>query len=366
MEKIKRFFECALPITACNIKCSYCYVIQEARRSMKIEELQYPPEYVAKALSKKRLGGVCLFNICGSGETLAHPQIVDLVKCILEEGHYVSITTNGTLTNKFEKIVELCKPYLDHLHVAFSLHYVELLNRNWLDRFFNNVNLMKNAGASILVQINMCDEYMPHIEEIQRICLEKVGAYPQVALTRNEETEPMTILTNGTVENYIQQGRKFSSPLFEFTVKNFMQKRKEFCYAGDWSGVLNLLSGDLAKCYRFDTFYNVYENIDEPIPFGAIGKNCINPFCFNSSHFMSLGIIPEIKTPTYAFLRNRPEGKWYRSEMEEFLSGKLENNNKKYNLFQKCKANNGKLTLRGLLGELTVYQKLHDLKSKKR
>lgn len=27
---IKRFVECLLPVTACNLKCSYCYVIQKS------------------------------------------------------------------------------------------------------------------------------------------------------------------------------------------------------------------------------------------------------------------------------------------------------------------------------------------------
>ena len=32
MDKINRFLECLVPVTACNLKCSYCYVIQEGRR----------------------------------------------------------------------------------------------------------------------------------------------------------------------------------------------------------------------------------------------------------------------------------------------------------------------------------------------
>ena len=32
---IKRFFECLIPVTICNLECEYCYVIQREYRNMK-------------------------------------------------------------------------------------------------------------------------------------------------------------------------------------------------------------------------------------------------------------------------------------------------------------------------------------------
>lgn len=54
---IKRFVECLLPVTACNLKCSYCYVIQRNNRKMKQAELKYTPEQIDRAMSKNRWGG---------------------------------------------------------------------------------------------------------------------------------------------------------------------------------------------------------------------------------------------------------------------------------------------------------------------
>lgn len=76
MEKIKRFFECFVPVTACNLKCGYCYVIQRGNRSMDIPQLKYTVSQIGKALSKERLGGVCYFSLCGAGETLMADQII--------------------------------------------------------------------------------------------------------------------------------------------------------------------------------------------------------------------------------------------------------------------------------------------------
>lgn len=59
---IKRFFECLIPVTVCNLKCSYCYVIQRNYRNMRLAELKYTPEHIGKCLTKERLGGECFFQ----------------------------------------------------------------------------------------------------------------------------------------------------------------------------------------------------------------------------------------------------------------------------------------------------------------
>ncbi len=327
MAQIKRFFECLLPVTVCNLECPYCYIIQENRRQMELATMPYSPEHIARALRQERVGGTCMISICGAGETMAQKELIPIVKALLDQGHYINITTNGTLSRRFDQLIETCGDQMSRVHVSFSMHYTELLKHGWVDTFFENIQKVRAAGGSILLQMNLCDDYMPHLEEIKRISVEKVGAYPQLALTRNEETVPFKIFTKGTDENYYAKAAGFSSPLFDFTKQNFNVKRKEFCFAGDWSGVLNLQTGILSKCYAEPGGVNIFEDVDAPIPFEAVGKHCRNHYCINSSHFLSLGVIPSLDTPTYGALRNRPEAKWYSPEMEAFLSGKLKNGN---------------------------------------
>lgn len=337
MDKIKRFFECLMPVSICNLECPYCYVIQENRRKMQLADLPYSPEHIARALRKDRVGGTCWISICGVGETFVQTEIVEIVGLLLKEGHYVNVTTNGTLTKQFKRLIAVCGTNINHLHLSFSLHYLELKKHDLLETFFNNIQMVRDAGASILVQINLCDEYIPYIDEIKDICINKIGALPQVALTRDESARPMKIFTEMTDEQYYRYGSLFESKLFDFTYHNFNIKREEFCYAGDWSGVLNLQTGWLSKCYANDEGQNIFEDLNKPIRFEAIGRNCKNFYCVNSSHFMSLGVIPSVKTPSYAALRNREEAKWYTKDMLCFLNGKLENNNKKYGIVRKCK-----------------------------
>lgn len=337
MDRIKRFIECLIPVTACNLKCSYCYVIQRHNRKGKIAKLKYSPEQIGAALNKERWGGVCYFSICGAGETTLQPGLEDIIYNILLQGHYVNITTNGTVTQRIKSILEKNKKFVTHLHFAFSFHYLELKRLGLLETFFNNVQMARDAGASIIVQFNMCDEYVPYLEDIKELCVKHIGAMPQVAATRKEQSglQKIELLTQYSEEKYRSFGKKFDSPLFDFTMENFNVKRKEFCYAGDWSAILDLSTGIMRRCYSSYLYQNVFQNPYEKIRFLAMGNKCGSPFCMNSSHFMSLGVIPEIVTPTYAQLRNREEAHWYSQEMQEFLSTKLQDSNTQYSMKKK-------------------------------
>ena len=322
---IKRFFECLIPVTVCNLKCSYCYVIQRNYRNMKLAKLQYTPEHIGKCLTKERLGGECFFSICGAGETLAQPETLQIAHKLLENGHLVNITTNGTLKNRFHEIEEFSQEERERLHFSFSFHYLELKRLKLLESFFENIQFIKNLGCSFVVQINLCDEYIPYIEEIKSICKEKIGAWPQVAATRKESSNLTQIefLTNLSNEEYVTYGKSFNSELFEYTIENFNVKRNEFCYAGQRSGTLNLASGILHKCYGDPKPQNIFDNPDKPIIFEPIGTNCGCAFCLNSSHFMSQGVIENGDMRTYCSLRDRPEASWFNETMRYALSGKL-------------------------------------------
>ena len=341
MDKIKRFYECLIPVTACNLKCSYCYVMQRDNRKNKIANLKYSPEIIGKALTKERFGGVCYFSICGAGETTIQPQLEDIVYNILKNGHYVNITTNGTITKRIEEIVNKCKEFTNHLNFSFSFHYLELINKNLLNTFFDNIKMVREKGCSFVVQVNLCDEYEPYLDEINRICIEKIGAKPQLAATRAESKglKKIKLLTSHTEDRYRELGKTFESPLFDFTMQNFNVKRKEFCYAGDWSGNLDLSTGILRRCYSSYLYQDIFKKPNEKIRFLAVGNKCNSLFCMNSSHFMALGVIPELKTPTYESLRNRNEANWYSKEMKDFLSKKLYENNNEYSLIKKMYSN---------------------------
>jgi hypothetical protein len=294
--------------------------------------MNYSPEHIGKALTKERLGGTCYLSICGNGETLVPIDTFNIARELLTNGHFVNITTNGTLTHRFNDFLELPAEQRERIHFAFSLHYLELKKRNLLETFFENIKSVERAGCSFLVQINFYDEYIPYIEEIQRICMENTGAFPQVAAMRDEVgSNGITLLTKYTKEQYKQMGDVFQSPLFDFTLKNFMVKRREFCYAGVWSGTLNFANGILKQCHCSTFLQNIFENLEKPIDFSKpVGYFCKSPYCSNSSHYLSFGTIPSLTTPSYSELRNREEAGWYSPRMKKALGIKLYEANPEY------------------------------------
>lgn len=325
---MRRFIECLTTNTTCNLDCSYCYLKQQNRRTNKNAQFQYSPEYIAKSLSIERLGGISLISITAQGETLLPKELPFLVSEILKQGHFVNITTNGTISNRIDELLLLSEGFHSHLHVSFSFHFLELKERGLLGTFFNNISKIWKSGCSILLQINLVDEYIPYWDEIKALSLKHVGALPQVALTREEYNNHFRVLSKLPINEYTLIGSEMKSPLFSFTTSFFNRKVKEYCYAGWWSAVLNMGTGEMTGCYGQGFYFNIYDDVDKPIPFRPIGKHCNQDYCVNSSHFLSQGVIPKLlPLPSYGELRNRNEAHWYTDEMKTFLYQQMPNIN---------------------------------------
>ena len=341
MDRIKRYIDCYIPTETCNLRCHYCYITQKRKFNNKIATFDFKPEYITKALSKKRLGGTCLFNICAGGETLLSEDVIEITKSLLQEGHYVMIVTNGTLTKRFNKISEFPKEYFDRLFFKFSFHYLELKRLKMLDTFFENVNLMKRLGASIVVEITPNDELEPYVQEILELSRKYLGTLPHLTIGRKDDND-IPILTKHSKEEYYNIWKCFDSEMFKYKYEVFGKKRKEFCYAGDWSVYLNLGTGELKQCYCGLIIDNIYRNLDKPINFLAIGNNCTLPHCYNAHVFLTLGTIPELDSPTYDIMRNRMcnDGtEWVTGKMQSFLKSKLKDSNDVLNDEEKSKIN---------------------------
>lgn len=338
MEKMKRYIDCYIPTETCNLRCHYCYIAQKRKFNNKLVDFSNSIEFMRMALSKKRLGGVCLLNLCAGGETLLSEEVLPLAKALLTEGHYVMIVTNGTISKRFDEILEYPQELCDRLFIKFSFHYLELLRLNNLNTFIDNVKKMKSKGVSFTIEITPSDELIPYIEEIKRVCMKEFGTLCHITIARDDRTDGIDVLSNYSFEEYKSIWGQFNSELFSFKSKIFYEKRKEFCYAGEWSAYLNLETGILRQCYCGDVIDNVYDDINRPINFKAIGYKCTIPHCYNGHVFLTLGVIPEFNSPTYAEVRNRKcidGSEWITRKMKAFMSCKLSENNDEYSSLKK-------------------------------
>lgn len=340
MYQIKKFLDCYIPVTTCNLQCSYCYVAQKGLFKAQIPQFEHNAKEIRQALSKKRLGGTCLINLCAGGETLFASETIEIIRELLEEGHFVMVVTNGLLTKRFVQIASFPLKLLKHLFFKFSFHYLELKRLDAFDTYFGNIERIKNAGCSFTVELTPCDEEIPFIEDIKRICNERLGGFCHVTIARSDIDPEHKIphLSNKSFEEYIKTWEVFDSKLFDFKKEIFYQHRDEFCYAGEWSAYIHLGNGNMTQCYCGKKLGNVFENIEKPLYFEAVGCACTQAHCYNGHVFLALGNIPEIKAPTYAELRNRKcaDGtEWLQPEMKKMMESKLYETNKEYSFFRK-------------------------------
>lgn len=80
---LKGFIEVLIPITVCNFKCHYCYVIQRDNRTNDIGMVNHSPLEIRKALRLNRLGGKFYISLCGAGETMLVKNLAEIVKNLL-------------------------------------------------------------------------------------------------------------------------------------------------------------------------------------------------------------------------------------------------------------------------------------------
>lgn len=342
MDKIKRFVDCTVPVLTCNMRCPYCYITQERKFLSALPNFQYDAETIGRAFVQDRWGGVIHINMCGGGETLLPPEMTSIIYEILKQGHYIAIVTNGTVTKRFEEICRFPREFCERLLFKFSFHYLQLKEKKLLDKFFANIEMVKKAGCSFSLELTPSDEYIPYIKEIQRVCKERVGAYCHVTVARDENDPELPILTSLSRDKYLKTWESFDSDLFKFKMQTFNVKRKEFCYAGEWTAHLNLGTGILKQCYCGAFIQNIFEDVSRPIKWEPIGCNCAEPHCHNAHVWLTLGAIPALETPTYASMRDRmtDDGEhWLQPRMREFISGKLKDNNEQHTENEKKKIN---------------------------
>lgn len=342
MDKIKRIIMCHLETSICNFRCPYCYLTHRGESYKGRQTIfQYPPEYVGRAFSVERLGGLCFVNFCAEGETLLTKNIDAYIKAIVEQGHYAEIVTNMVITPIIDKILAWDASLLERVEFKCSFHYLELLKNGLLDTFAENVNKAWKSGASASVEITPSDELIPYIDEVKSFSLKHFGAYPQLTIARNDGTRIIDYLTDLSPEEYKKTWEQFDSPFWRFKCSIFKEKRHEYCYAGMYALFVNLADGYTRQCYKSLYHQNILKNINKPIRFIPIGK-CMLPHCYNGHALLTMGCIPnkfnEVKFGRDIRNRIRLDGRsWLNEKVLKFFNTRADEDDYKIGLLKKIK-----------------------------
>lgn len=342
MDRIRRFICVVVPTSACNLRCRYCYLHFYKMRPVGFECIKHSAEEFRRAMSKERLGGVCMFNFTANGETLIDLRILDYVRAVLAEGHFVEIVTNATIARAFDAIAAFPGEYLERLLLKCSFHYLELKDRGLLDVFFKNVNKVRAAGASITVELMPHDEILPFRDEIRELTVRELGAPCHLTVGRDATAPGLPILTRLSRAEYASAWSSFRSELFDYKLSVFGKRQVDFCYAGEWMAVLNLASGKMSQCYKGLHSFDVFEDADKGLPFLAIGNYCREPHCFNAHAWLTFGCVPTAQAPCYDVVRNRKcadGSEWLQPRLKAFFHQKFADGNDEYDGRQKKRVN---------------------------
>ncbi len=329
--KMMKFIDCSVPIDACNLNCDYCYIGQQYKFDHRIPRI-HSPQFIRKAISRKRMGGTAFVNFCGVGETLLCKELLPIVHELIEEGHYVQIVTNATISNMIERYLNSSID-LSRLFFKCSFHYLQLKKNGLLEIFAKNVNEMREAGVSVSVEITPEDALIPYIDEIKTFCIKEFGALPHITVTRDERCADLRILSQYSDEEYKKIWSVFDSPMFDYKMEHRESQKDKQCMAGAWSIQLDLETGRMLQCVGSKCDIGCIFDLTREIDFKEVGKGCKLPYCYNNHAYLVLGVMPGEHAPTYCEMRDREMGNqehWLNENMQEFFSQKLYRNNSLY------------------------------------
>lgn len=338
--KIKYAIQLDISGTACNLDCNYCYRKGQGIKNRNTPaKFEYSVEHMLKALSKERLGGNAIIAICGGGETLLPKETVPLIKGFLKEGHIVDLVSNLTLNNRIDELLDTPREDLERLILKASFHYLELKRLNKLDDYFNNFNRLIKAGASGSPILTICEDYIPLLDEIKQVCLEKINDLPHLTCTIDNFNTTMNTREFYTPEFVEMVKEKFNSGVFEtFSELLKINPKNYFCYAGEWDLVVNASNGDTQKCFYAPIDQNIFKDLKKPIKFEPIGYNCPKHHCALNYNWHGMGIIPDLKFKTYSQIVFRPNS--YNKKVLELLDFKFKDFKKEYSEDEKITISN--------------------------
>lgn len=335
-KRIHKFIELLVHgTTECNFHCDYCYVWRKQDFRHEMQTSDYSPQQIRQALSLEKLGGPCHINACALGETLLSKDIVELTYELLEEGHYISLITNGTVTSKINEILEFSDAYLERMFFKLSFHYEELKRTKLLDKFWENVQKIQNSPCSYSIEITPSDRIIDQIEEIKKeFQIHADGAMPHITFTRDGNKEGLDLLSKLSLKEYKDTWKGFSSDLFDLKCNLYKKKITEFCYAGNWSYRINVVNGNLQSCYQQSLCGTIFEENQKVLPQLTVGHHCNLEYCFNNHAFLAWGDCPDIRCSNYLSVRDRAAGEdkhWIKKSYAAAMSQKLYDNNFQYN-----------------------------------
>lgn len=276
---------------------------------------RYSLEAIAESLSPECVGGPCFFYGYADGEPLLHEENLRLLAALAAQGHFVAVTTNlnAAEPGRLERVFASC----DRWRVLFlaSLHWHELRRRGRLNAFFDTMDFLRTAGFSCRIRLCLAPEYRSDLEAIDALCLQRTGQLPLLTRWRGPESPDLDM-------NELD-GIGARSPVYRLQKLSMDVPRREFCFAGERSVVLDLGSGELRACLAEPVTGVLNPNSPHkelPFPGEPVGRHCHARWCMCCSILWPWGVLPDLFPGTWADLFFAPRDRFVVPDLRASLS----------------------------------------------
>ncbi|MFH1912657.1 MAG: radical SAM protein [Pseudomonadota bacterium] len=162
-------FLCIFLTNKCNLRCKYCFVIDESIPK-EILDAEYTKDEICRIIDDFYDLGTRLIFLLG-GEPLVHKDIDAIVDHIVDKGIYLQILTNGVLIKDHVSTLKKANA------ICVSLDGREEINdsmrgKNVYKRSVHGILKAKEAGIPTRVHAVISRHNLENIEELLSICCE--------------------------------------------------------------------------------------------------------------------------------------------------------------------------------------------------
>ena len=252
---------CFRPSTICNMSCSYCYrhdnlLDTQPQSTFDIDSIIYH----AKSLSNN------LFNFCGYGETMIHPQFADII-IELSKVTKVNWITNGTLFtgNAFKKIINNAN--IDNIKdIVISVHISEIKNmEKYIIDYYDATDILNSVNIKYHTTTVVTDDNIDTIIQYKDFFPNLVVKIPFQRTIQNN-TITYNKLSSNTIGKLV-----VNNLLFINDVNTIPPYTGKYCPNG--SRIFEVHSnGDIYDCY-YDANRIIIGNINIQIPITKLPNN---------------------------------------------------------------------------------------------
>jgi MoaA/NifB/PqqE/SkfB family radical SAM enzyme len=151
----------------CNLDCAYCTEYDNGKGHV-------PKDEVIRRIDKCKDLGVRHTDLIG-GEPMLHPDVIELMRTVVDRGMTTGMTTNGFLLNE-DRMSELIDAGMGRIQISVDAVHPTREAPKSLKTLRKKIEMVarRSAAAGVWFYVNtvICDQTLDDVEEVARTCFD--------------------------------------------------------------------------------------------------------------------------------------------------------------------------------------------------